>query len=73
MTEFITAAVAAAGALVTGVLVALWQVGGRAALARRTIKQELDIAAGLPSGPEKRRLEQLALDRAGGTSRRPAR
>jgi hypothetical protein len=51
-------------ALSTAVVVALWQVGGRAALARRTIKQELDIATALPACPERQHLIQLARDRA---------
>ena len=61
MTESVVTAVAA---VVTGVLVALWQVGGRGALARRTIKQELEIASGLPAGAERSGLEQQARDRA---------
>ena len=58
------AAVTAIAALVTAVLVALWQVGGRAALERRTIKQELDIARALPEGPERLGLEQQAQERS---------
>ena len=49
-------------ALIAAVLVAVWTVGGRGALQRRTIKQELEIAASLPDGPERRRLESLALE-----------
>ena len=58
------AAITAIAALVTGVLVALWQVGGRAALERRRIKQELEIASVLPEGPERLGLEEQARDRS---------
>jgi hypothetical protein len=56
--------ITAAAAVLTGLVVALWQVGGRGALARRTIKQELEIASGLPEGPERLGLEAQARDRA---------
>jgi hypothetical protein len=51
-------------ALATAILAAVWNVGGWGALRRRTIRQELDIALALRAGPERQRLEQLALDRA---------
>lgn len=55
---------AALVALVTAVLVALWNTGGRAAVERRTIKQEIELAHALADGPERRALERLVHERA---------
>ncbi len=46
------------------VVVALYTTGGRAALARRAIRQDLEIATGLPSGIARQALERMAEDRA---------
>jgi hypothetical protein len=46
------------------VVVALYTTGGRAALARRAIKQELEIASGLPTGTARQALERIAEDKA---------
>lgn len=46
------------------VVVALYTTGGRAALARRAIKQDLEIASGLPAGTARRALERIAEDKA---------
>lgn len=46
------------------VVVALYTTGGRAALARRAIKQDLEIASGLPAGTARQALERIAEDKA---------
>ena len=58
------ALVTSLAALATALLVALWNVGGWAALQRRTMRQELEIANALRPGVERQRLEQVALERA---------
>jgi hypothetical protein len=47
---------AAGLAVVTAVATTLWNTGGRAALERRAIQQEMQIASNLPEGPVRRQL-----------------
>lgn len=57
-TPHVDPSLGAAGlAFVTAVATTLWNTGGRAALERRAIQQELQIAAGMPNGIARRQLE----------------
>src|SRR3954463_13325683 len=51
-----TALSAAGLAVVTAVVTTLWNTGGRAALERRAIQQEMQIASGMPEGLVRRQL-----------------
>lgn len=57
---WLTVGVPAGVALATGV----YTTGGRAALARRAIRQELDIASMLPQGNARAGVERMAEDKA---------
>ena len=47
-----------------GVATAIYATGGRAALARRAIKQELEIAQLMPDGVPRDALERVAQEKA---------
>src|SRR4051794_13959500 len=55
---------AAALTVVGAILTTLWSIGGRAALERRAMQQELNIAAALPDGIARSHLNEVAEDRA---------
>lgn len=57
---WLSVGVPAAVAITTG----LYTTGGRAALARRALRQELEIAAMLPEGNSRAAVERMAQDRA---------
>lgn len=57
---WLTVGIPAAVALATGV----YTTGGRAALARRAIRQELEIASMLPVGDARASVERVAQDKA---------
>jgi hypothetical protein len=67
--ELQQALITASGALIVAVIGAIWTVGGRAALQRRAMRQELELAEALPAGLAKRALvrkvENQALAYAG--------
>jgi hypothetical protein len=55
---WVTAGVSTAAVIVT----AIYNTGGRGALERRVMRQELEVAALLPAGEERDAIEQAALD-----------
>jgi len=55
---------AAALTVVAAILTTFWSVGGRAAVERRAMQPELEIAAGLPEGLARSHLTKVAEDRA---------
>lgn len=56
-TQRVDSTIGAAGlAVATAVVTTLWNTGGRAALERRAIQQEIQIASGMPDGLVRRRL-----------------
>lgn len=54
----------AAGAVLAAIVGALWNTGGRAAIQRRAIKQELDIAEALPYGAVRREMYLSAEEKS---------
>ena len=57
---WVTAAVSTLAVIAT----AVYNTGGRGALERRVMRQELEVAALLPSGAERDEMEWSARDRA---------